>query len=236
VIARRTTGQARAAVAVALLHALLGYVLVSGLAVELGLVPGEALKTFDVTPPTPPPPAVPAPVRVPKPEGAAAPASEKARPTPVPTPRAEAGCRSWAVPMPVGVACAGSSEAPGTGTGAGGAGSGAGAGTGGGGTGGGGRAVPAQRIAGALADSDYPGRSRPARVESVAVRFTVGAEGRASACRVTRSSGNPRLDAQTCALIEARFRYRPARNAAGEPVPSIVDTAFDWVPPALNRR
>jgi protein TonB len=234
---RRATDKARAAAGVALLHALIGYALVSGLAVELGLVPSGALKTFDVsTPPPPPPPSVPAQVRVPEPEGAAAPPSEKARPTPVPTPRAEAGCRSWAVPVPGGGACAGSSEDPGPGTGAGGEGSGAGAGTGGSGTGGGGIARGAQRISGELRYSDYPGRDRPLRIQSVGVRFAVGTDGRATDCRITRESGDPRLDAHTCDLIEDRFRYRPATDSAGAPVPSVVSSTFDWVPPALNRR
>jgi protein TonB len=234
---RRAIEKARAAAGALLLHALIGYALVSGFAVELGLVPGESLKTFDVsTPPPPPPPSIPDPIQAPEPEGAAAPPSEKARPIPVPTPRAEAGCRSWAVPMPGGGACAGSSENPGRGTGAGGEGSGAGAGSGGSGTGGGGIVRPPQRISGELRYSDYPGRDRPLRIQSVGVRFSVGTDGRATGCRVTRPSGDPRLDAHTCDLIEARFRYRPATDAAGAPVPSVVSSTFDWVPPALHRR
>jgi protein TonB len=143
------------------------------------------------------------------------------------------------MPMPAATGSArdaGASSQPGPGTGAGGEGSGAGAGRGGDGTGGGGIASRARRIAGALADSDYPGRGRRDRIESVSVRFTVGADGSVGGCAVTESSGNPRLDAVTCGLIERRFRYRPATNARGEPVPSVVATSFDWVPPALNRR
>lgn len=50
------------------------------------------------------------------------------------------------------------------------------------------------------------------------VRFTVGIDGRARDCRVITSSGHAVLDATTCRLIEARFRYAPARDAAGQPV------------------
>lgn len=232
----RADGQkARAAAGVVLLHALLGYFIVAGLGVELSRSAGQPLKVFAVAPAAAPPPPVPAPEHVPEREGAAAPPSRKAKPTATPAPRAPSACRSWAVPVPGGSSCAGSSERPGEGSGAGGEGSGGGAGRGGSGTGGGGTAMPAERIAGELRYADYPGE-QPPRTETVGVAFAVAADGRVSGCRVTSSSGNPRLDARTCALIERRFRYRPARNAAGEPVPALVRTSFDWVPPALNRR
>ncbi|MCA1749419.1 MAG: energy transducer TonB, partial [Sphingomonadales bacterium] len=37
-------------------------------------------------------------------------------------------------------------------------------------------------------------------------------------CVVVESSGNADLDSATCRMIRQRFRYAPARNAAGEPV------------------
>ena len=229
----------RAAAGVILLHAALGYAIVAGLGVDVVQQVSERLKVFSIEEP-PPPETVPAEVRVPEPEGAASPPSLKARPTPVVAPR-EAPSRSWAVPMPLPAPTgnardAGNSATPGPGTGAGGEGAGAGAGGGGSGTGGGGTARRAERISGSLNDSDYPGRGRRERVESVGVRFTVGADGRVSGCTVTESSGNPRLDSTTCTLIERRFRYRPATDASGEPVSSTVRTTFDWVPPGLARR
>lgn len=227
--------KARAAAGVVLLHALIGYAIVTGLGVDFTRAIGEPLKVFSIAPPTPPPPPpVPAPKHVPEPEGAAAPPSLRSQPTATPKQDAPPGCRSWAIPVPGGSGCSGSSDQPGEGSGAGGEGSGTGAGGSGSGTGGGGTATPAERIAGELRYSDYPGR-QPDRVETVGVMFTVGADGRASGCRPTRSSGNPRLDTRTCELIERRFRFRPARNPAGEPVPAIIRTSFDWVPPALNR-
>jgi protein TonB len=63
------------------------------------------------------------------------------------------------------------------------------------------------------------------------VRYVVGTDGRVSGCRVTRSSGHAELDATTCRLIEQRFRYRPARDAAGRPVPETVSRTFDWLLP-----
>ena len=228
--------KARAAAGVVLLHALIGYAIVTGLGVHITRAIEEPLKVFSVAPPAPPPPPpVPAPKHVPEPEGAAAPPSLRSQPTATPKAEAPPGCRAWAVPVPGGSGCAGSSDQPGTGSGAGGEGTGTGAGGSGSGTGGGGTPTPAERIAGELRYSDYPGE-QPPHVETVGVMFTVGADGRATACRTTRSSGNPRLDSRTCELIERRFRFRPARNAAGDPVPAIIRTSFDWVPPQLNRR
>jgi len=66
---------------------------------------------------------------------------------------------------------------------------------------------------------------------TVSVRFTVDADGGTSGCRITRSSGNAELDETTCRLIELRFRYRPARDVQGRPVPETVTRTFDWLLP-----
>jgi protein TonB len=230
--------RAGAAASVLLLHALIAYALVTGLAVEAVREASERLKVFSVAPDPPPPPeplAVPAPVRIPEPEGAAAPPSLRSRPSPVVAPREAPRSPVRAAPepkpLPTGSAPdSGASATPGAGSGAGGEGSGAGAGRGGSGTGGGGLASRAQRIAGSFDYSDHPDRGRTDRVETVGVRFLVDANGRVRDCSVTRSSGNPRVDATTCRLIEQRFRYRPATDAAGEPAPSVVTTVFSWIP------
>jgi protein TonB len=59
--------------------------------------------------------------------------------------------------------------------------------------------------------------------------FTVGVDGRARGCRVTRSSGVAELDALTCRLIEKRFRFRPSTDRYGRPVPDEVDWDHDWI-------
>nr|MDP8995287.1 TonB family protein [Pseudomonadota bacterium] len=98
----------------------------------------------------------------------------------------------------------------------------------------GGGARRAQRISGSISgEEDYFRAARRQGVRgTVGVRYTVGTDGRISNCRVTRSSGDPGLDATTCRLIEERFRYRPARDASGRAVPDTVSTSFDydWVP------
>lgn len=111
----------------------------------------------------------------------------------------------------------------GSGSGAGGAGSGDGAGYGGG------AAIGARQRGGRLVNADYPRAARLAGAEgTVFVRFTVGADGRARGCAVTRSSGNAELDATTCRLIERRFRYDPARDAEGRPVTDVIVGRQRW--------
>jgi protein TonB len=121
-------------------------------------------------------------------------------------------------------ASAGAAPAPGPG--AGGRGNGTGAGGAGNGTGGGTRAV---WRSGRIDDDDYPDAASRARVGGeVETRFTILPTGRVAGCRITLSSGDASLDATTCRLIEKRFRFRPATNAAGDPVPSQYGWRQSW--------
>lgn len=218
----------KAAVAVGALHALLAYAFISGLAFEVAEQAGESLNVFDVTePPQPPPPpeeaSTPDPSPAPRPEAAAAPESTEAVVVPEP--------EVWfAIAPNIQTApAAGTGDVPGPGTGSGGEGTGTGSGSEGSGTGGGG--TGARRVSGALVDSDYPRSAAEARAAgTVHVRFTVRTDGRVDNCVVTRSSGHADLDRTTCRLIERRFRYSPARDAAGKPVTEVVTTEFYWSP------
>lgn len=70
----------------------------------------------------------------------------------------------------------------------------------------------------------YPSAARRASAEGlVSVRVGVGANGRVTDCAVTASSGNADLDGATCRLATRNGRFEPARDAAGEKVPSIVN-------------
>lgn len=123
-------------------------------------------------------------------------------------------------------ASAGAAPVPGPGSGAGGQGDGTGAGGSGNGTGGG---TKATWRSGTIRDSDYPADASRAKVGGeVEVRFTILPTGRVTGCRVTRSSGDASLDATTCRLIVARFRFRPATNAAGAPVASPYGWRQSW--------
>lgn len=110
------------------------------------------------------------------------------------------------------------SATAGSGTGAGDGGSGAGSGGAGSGSGAG-LESRARLIAGAITSRDYPKAERAARMSgSVTVAFVVGADGRVRDCAIVETSGSAALDAVTCRLIEARFRYAPARNSRGNAV------------------
>lgn len=80
----------------------------------------------------------------------------------------------------------------------------------------------------AFSEDDYPSASRRAEEEGVArVRYTIGTNGRVTACEVIQSSGFPRLDDATCNVIERRFRFNPAtRN--GEPVTETKTQPVRW--------
>lgn len=126
----------------------------------------------------------------------------------------------------------GAADVPGTGSGAGGLGNG----TGGGGTGGSGTgqgaAIRAQQTRGRLSPRDVPdGLIPPGGSASVSVHFTITPAGRAVDCRVTRSSGDPDVDAVPCRLIEDRYRFRPARDRSGQLVEDQIDETHTWFEP-----
>ena len=60
------------------------------------------------------------------------------------------------------------------------------------------------------------------------VYMTVGADGRASNCRVVRPSPDREADAIVCRLAEQRFRFRPATDSQGDPVPATYGWRQRW--------
>ena len=228
----------KAAGCAAFFQLVIGYAFVSGLNLETVTRAADALKVFTVPAELPPPPVedVPPPPPGDKPEGEGSPPDLKAEPTPVIAPPPEIPLH---IPPPVTAAPIvspvgndpdlGASTIPGPGVGRGGVGNGPGTGMGGSGEGGAKPAVKARRLRGALRDSDYPAAAAEVRAGgTVFIRFTVRTDGRVEQCSVTRSSGFQVLDETTCRLVERRFRYRPARDAAGQPVPEVVTTNFTW--------
>jgi protein TonB len=242
----RNQDRLKAAVGVAAFHVLLGYAFITGLAVDFARDVADDLKIFDVPEAPPPPPvekSVPARVKVEAPEAAASPPSLTAKATPLvaPPPKVQLDLPPPVVTSPKPAPAlgndrsTGASKIEGPGTGSGGEGAGTGSGRQGSGTGGG-VAERAKRVSGSISGAtDYPRAARRARIEgSVSVRFTVGIDGTVSGCRVTRSSANDELEATTCRLVERRFRYEPARNAEGRPVPEVVSRTFDRLLPVRN--
>jgi hypothetical protein len=72
----------------------------------------------------------------------------------------------------------------------------------------------------------FRGLARPLTVQT---RLTINAEGRVSGCTIATSSGEPLLDLQSCRLLTARARYHPARDAAGQAVPTIASKRVRWL-------
>ena len=217
-------------------HALIAWLIVSGLAVSLVRDAGEALDLIE--PPAPVALAEDPELDAPEPEGADSAPDFVAEPVPVSAPPPEIELE--APPPPIVAAPAsgegretdsGAAEQAGDGAGGGGEGFGRGSGLSGSGTGAG--IVRAQKIAGEITHRDYPRASRQAREGgTVIAHYTVLPNGRVTNCRVVRSSATSALEVTTCRLIEERFRYRPATNSRGEAVEDITGWQQDW---CLNR-
>lgn len=76
---------------------------------------------------------------------------------------------------------------------------------------------------------DYPSRDlRLGNEGTTAFRVVVGTNGRVSACEIVRSSGHPGLDAATCKAVTARARFEPATDANGEKVVGTYSNSVRW--------
>lgn len=210
--ADRSQGSSRtvAIIIVALLHAVLGYAFVTGLAYNVVKKAAEDLNVFDVEdeppppeeePPPPPPdkPIEPPPVVSPPPivqTNVAPPPiiQTQATPPPVFTPAPIA-----APPPPP------PPPAPPR------------------------VAKKAEQRGGSISDADYPpAAQRAGDAGTTTVRFVVGADGRVTDCSVTGSSGSSTLDNETCKLIMRRFRYRPAEDASGNKIAETKTQRVTW--------
>jgi protein TonB len=222
--------RARAAVAAAVVQGLLGYALISGLAVSFPRVAENALQTFALALPLPPPDhAAPPVARARTTSGKAAPPAPHAASTDIVAPRNPAQTPPVVVAPVAGLGLALAAGAAQSGAGSGATGAGAGTGSGDGGAGQGDGASDAELIKGRITDRDYPPDALAAGTEGlVGLRFTVAPDGRVSDCRVTRSIGDPALDALTCRLIVKRFRYRPALDGNGHPVAQVITGDHRW--------
>jgi periplasmic protein TonB len=201
-------------------HIVLGALLMRLLAPEFtARVVEEARRGFIVTVTTPPdPPADEAdegaagdPGREAVARNTAAP--ENPLPSPSPLPRAASTGAER---------ISGASDA-GEGTGARGPGDGTGSGNSGQGSGGGLASRPSVRSGSIDSARDFPipeGGRQVREGTSVTVVFTVGVDGRASACSLSRGGPDPATNALVCPLVIERIRFNPARDADGNPVPA----------------
>jgi hypothetical protein len=76
---------------------------------------------------------------------------------------------------------------------------------------------------------DYPPRAIHAGAEGISnLLLTIGIDGRATRCVTFGSSGDRDIDAAACKAYLARGRYRPALDAAGQPVISYLTVGSRW--------
>lgn len=77
--------------------------------------------------------------------------------------------------------------------------------------------------------NDYPSRSIREEQEGVtSVRLAVNANGDVTSCQVTRSSGHSQLDEATCKNMERRARFRPATDGNNNPVAGFYSQSVRW--------
>lgn len=199
---------------VVLLHALLGWALISGLAVDVAKKVIEDLKTVNIEeeapppeePPPPPPKLEEIPPYVPPPdvvvETPSAPPPTITTQTVMPSPPPAPPQPTFTPPAPQPPAPA---PVPGT---------------------------PATAIARTfeVSPDDYPDASRRAGEEGVTgVSVTIGTDGRVQggSCQVVASSGFSRLDAKACQIAERRWRFKPATEN-GQPITTTVRRSYRW--------
>lgn len=80
--------------------------------------------------------------------------------------------------------------------------------------------------------NDYPSRAlREEREGTTGFRVTVGPDGRVTSCEVTSSSGSADLDEATCANVQRRARFTPAMDGEGNPTSGSYSNRIRWVIP-----
>jgi protein TonB len=205
-----------AIVIVALVHALLGYAIVTGLAFNVIKKAAEDLKTFDVEeeppppeeeppppedmPDLPPPPTQPPPLIRPPLQDPPIRIQESTQPPPVQRPPVfsppPAPPRPPAPPPPV-------------------------------------RSVPPRsasgNLQGLITSNDYPAQAIENEEQgTVTVSLQIGSNGRVTGCSTTGSSGSRTLDSTTCRILTSRARFTPARDSQGNPTSGTFSQRITW--------
>jgi protein TonB len=215
---KMSSGRITAIVIVAIIHALLGYAFVTGLAYNVVKKVAEDLKTFNVEEPPPPPdqppppppktPETPPPIVAPPPivrTNVAPPPISTAPSAPPPqitftAPPAPPAAPAPPPPPPPPV-----------------------------------RVEPARakaNLASYVSDADYPPSAIRAEEQgTTGFRLDVGPDGRVANCTVTSSSGSSALDTATCRIMRSRARFTPARDSTGSATRDTVSNRIRWVLP-----
>jgi protein TonB len=214
---KMSAGRIWSIIIVALLHAILGYAFVSGLAMRVIEKAREDLKTFDVEEPPPPeeepPPPPPDQPTQPPPVTTVPPISRMqttnplslppSPPSPIPNfappaPPAPAGPPPAPPPPPPPPPPRQAARAP-------------------------------VHRSGTITNDDYPASAIRAEAQgTTTISMTIGADGRVTGCTVSRSSGNSSLDSTACSLAQRRFRFTPAQDENGNNVAGRATRSVRW--------
>ncbi|TFI58075.1 TonB family protein [Sphingomonas parva] len=218
---RMSSSRIAAIVVVALLHALLGYAFVTGLAFNVVKKVAQDLKTFNVEEPpppeeeppppppeqpqveTPPPPIVSPPplVRMPTPPPPVAVVNTAPPTTVITTTATPAPPAPPAPPPPPPPPPAKKVEA----------------------------ARAKANLASYVSNADYPAAALRGEEEgTTGFRLEIGPNGRVTNCTVTSSSGSSSLDSTTCRLMRSRARFTPAIDSNGNPTSDSVSSRITW--------
>jgi protein TonB len=208
---------------VALLHALLGYALVTGLAYNVVKKVAADLKTFNVEeeppppeekPPPPPPdqPQTPPPVVTPPPIVRTNTPPPPMVTTNIAPPPQVTYTAPPAPPAPPAPAPPPPPPPPPK------------------------KVTPARakaNLASLFSDEDYPASAlRSSESGATGFRLEVGSNGRVSNCTVTSSSGSSALDSTTCRLLRSRARFSPATDSTGAATSDSYNGRIVWRLPA----
>jgi periplasmic protein TonB len=86
--------------------------------------------------------------------------------------------------------------------------------------------APANEQSKWLTLNDYPNHSSAEGV--VHAELTVGINGRVADCKISRSSGDRRLDHATCHYLARRARFVSAKNESGEAIEGSYSFKMEW--------
>lgn len=214
-----------ALVIVAVIHALLGYAFISGLAYRAVKEVNKDLNVFDVTeepppppeevPPPPPPPdqppstpqvvvpPTPSPIRSPVQIEVTTTIPPSSPPTPISLPPSPVPPAPLPPPPPPPPPPAPVVQQP--------------------------TRLRGSGLAGLFSTDDYPESAiRNEEQGSTGFSLNVGPNGRVTNCEVTSSSGSATLDRTTCRLLTSRARFTPATGTDGRPIADVYRSRFTW--------
>ena len=84
-----------------------------------------------------------------------------------------------------------------------------------------------------ITNDDYPPEAvRQEQQGTSGIAWTINEQGRVENCHIVSSSGSQVLDDTACRLMTRRGRYSPAKDAAGNPIKQTQSLRFKWVLPS----